>query len=444
MSLKSTAKLEKSRIELIVTVDAETFDAAINKVYKKNIKKINVPGFRAGKAPRGFVEKYYGAEIFYEEAVNEVYPDALDEAIKEADIVAVSHRIDLEVINVGKEGLEFRAVVPVKPEVTVGEYKGVEAVKVLPPVEDVQVAAEIENMRETNSRMIEIEDRAAQNDDIVVIDFDGSVDGVPFDGGKAEAYELTLGSGTFIPGFEDQIVGHNIDDEFDVNVTFPEEYGAEELAGKAAVFACKLHNIKVKELPELDDEFAKDVSEFDTLDELKADIKKHLEEHAEQKADGEVEDALIAKVADTLEGDIPDAMIEDRMDNSVEDFAYRLQSQGLDLNTYLGYMGVDENTFRENFRANAERQVKVRLALEKIAELENIIVGEEELEEEFKTMAEQYKMDIEKVKMAVPADALMGDLVVAKAAEVIKNNANVTVTDKAPEAEKTEEAVEAE
>lgn len=443
MSLKSTAKLEKSRVELIVTVDAEAFDAAVNKVYKKNIKKINVPGFRAGKAPRGFVEKYYGAEIFYEEAVNEVYPDALDEAIKEADIVAASHRIDLEVINVGKDGLEFRAVVPVKPEVTVGEYKGVEAVKVLPPVEDVQIDAEIENMREANSRMVEIEDRAAQNNDIVVIDFDGSVDGVPFDGGKAEAYELTLGSGTFIPGFEEQIVGHNIDDEFDVNVTFPEEYGAEELAGKDAVFACKLHNIKVKELPELDDEFAKDVSEFDTLDELKADIKKRLEEQAEQKADGEVEDSLIAKVADTLEGDIPDAMIEDRMDNAVEDFAYRLQSQGLDLNTYLGYMGTDANGFRENFRANAERQVKVRLALEKIAELENIVVGEEELEEEFKTMAEQYKMDIEKVKMAVPADALMGDLVVAKAAEVIKNNANVTVTDKAPE-EVTEQAEDAE
>lgn len=423
MSLKTATKLESGRVELEIEVSAEAFEAAVAKAYKKNVGKLNVPGFRKGKAPRQLVEKMYGEGVFYEEAMNDIYPTALDEAIKESGYEYVEDNIDLDVVSVGKEGLVFKAVITVKPEVTLGEYKGLEVSKTVKEVTDEDVDAEIKKLQERNSRMVSVEDRAAQDGDTVVFDFEGFVDDVAFDGGKAEKYSLVLGSGQFIPGFEEQIVGKSIDEEFDVNVTFPEEYQAEELAGKPAVFKCKLHEIKVKELPELNDDFAKDCSDFDTLDELKNDAKERLTKANEKAAEDAFETALLDKLAEGMQAEIPAAMITNRVKDHVRDFAYRLQSQGLDLDTYMQYTGMDMETFEEGFREQAERQVKVRLALEAVVKAEAIEVPEADIDAEYAKMAETYKMEVEQIKNFVPADGLARDLAVEKALAVIKESA---------------------
>ena len=424
--LKTATKLENSRVELEIEVGAEAFEAVVAKAYKKNIGKLNVPGFRKGKAPRHLVEKLYGEGVFYDEAMNDIYPEALDEAIKESGYEYVEDKIDLDVVSVGKEGLVFKAVITVKPEVTLGEYKGLKAPKTVAEVNDEDVAAELTKLQERNSRMISVDDRAAQDGDTVVFDFEGFVDDVAFEGGKAEKYTLVLGSGQFIPGFEEQIVGKSIEEDFDVNVTFPEDYQAEELAGKPAVFKCKLHEIKVKELPALDDDFAKDCSEFDTLDELKADIKDRLTKANEKAAEDAFETALLDQLADGMQAEIPEAMITNRVKDHVRDFAYRLQSQGLDLDTYMQYTGMDMETFEEGFREQAERQVRVRLALEAVVKAENIEVSEDDIEAEYAKMAELYKMDVEQIKKFVPAEDLSRDLAVEKAMQLIKDNAVVT------------------
>ncbi len=426
MSLKSQNKIDTNRVELEVVVDAETFEKGLAAAFKKKqSKKISIPGFRKGKAPRAFVEKYFGKEVFYEDAVNALYPDALDEAVKEAGLEVIQDKIDFHVKEVGPQGFTFTAALTTKPEVTIENYKGIEAVKKSAEVTDEDIDAEIKKVQECNSRMVTVEDRAAQNDDIAVIDFEGFLDGEPFEGGKGENYSLTLGSGQFIPGFEEQIVGHNTGDEFEVNVTFPEDYQAEELKGKATTFKCKLHEIKMKELPEVDDEFVKDVSEFDTLADYKEDLKKKLAESKEKEAADDLENQLIDKLVELVQGEIPEAMYENKIADSIREFGYRLQSQGLNLDTYMKYTGMNVDQMKEGFRPQAERQVKLRLALEKIAALEELKAGEEDLNQEYQKIAEQYKMEADKIKELIPAAELEKDICVEKAINLVRDNANI-------------------
>lgn len=425
MSLKSQNKIDTNRVELEVVVDAETFEKGLAAAFKKQSKKISIPGFRKGKAPRAFVEKYFGKEVFYEDAVNALYPDALDEAVKEAGLEVIQDKIDFDVKEVGPQGFTFTAALTTKPEVTIENYKGIEAVKKSAEVTDEDIDAEIKKVQERNSRMVTVEDRAAQNDDIAVIDFEGFLDGEPFEGGKGENYSLTLGSGQFIPGFEEQIVGHNTGDEFEVNVTFPEDYQAEELKGKATTFKCKLHEIKMKELPEVDGEFVKDVSEFDTLADYKEDLKKKLAESKEKEAADDLENQLIDKLVELVQGEIPEAMYENKIADSIREFGYRLQSQGLNLDTYMKYTGMNVDQMKEGFRPQAERQVKLRLALEKIAALEELKAGEEDLNQEYQKIAEQYKMEADKIKELIPAAELEKDICVEKAINLVRDNANI-------------------
>ena len=432
MSLKKSELIEKNLYELTFDVDRATFEAAIEKAYRRSAKNINIPGFRRGKAPRSIIEKMYGKGVFYEDAINDIIPAAYTEAAKESALEIVSQpEFDVETID--DNGVVLKAKVYVKPEVKIENYLGIEATRTLVPTTDADVDAEIEKVRARNSRMIDVTDRAAQLDDIANIDYEGSVDGVPFDGGKAEGHDLKLGSGQFIPGFEDQIISHAIGDEFDVNVTFPTEYHAEELAGKAAVFKVKLNALKVNELPELDDEFVRDVSEFDTLDEYKADIKAKLEEKNAKMADNAVEDQLLEALMNKLEAEIPEAMFETETENFVRDYDNRLRMQGLDLATYFKYTGMNLDMMRQQLRPQAEKQVKTRLALEKIAELENIVVSDEEIEAEYSRIAEAYGMEIEKVKETVDADSIAADMKVKKAVDLVKEKA--VVTDAAPAAD---------
>ena len=424
MSLVKAEKTENAnRVKLEISVDAATFEKAVEAAYRKNVKKLNIPGFRRGKATRGYIEKMYGESFFYEDAMNDVYPSALDEAIAESGYAFVEDKIDLDVTSVGKEGLNFTAIITVKPECKIDGYKGLKAEKAAVAVSDDDVEAELKKFQDRQSRLVSVEDREAKLDDIVLIDYEGFVDDVAFAGGKGENQSLTLGSGQFIPGFEEQIVGKKIGEEFDVNVTFPTEYHAEELAGKEAVFKCKLHEIKVRELPELNDDFAKDCSEFDTLDEFKADVKAKLTEVAEKEADNAFETALAEQLADLLEADIPAAMFENAMDDAVEDFGRRLQMQGLSLDMYLQYTGMDAKAFRETTREQAEKQVKVRLALETIVKNEGIEVSAEDVEAEYAKFAEQYKMEVAQIKAAIPEKSLREDLTVEKAMHFVKDNA---------------------
>ncbi len=426
MSLKSATKKENNRVELAIEVDAATFEAAVEAAYRKDIQNISVPGFRKGKAPRALVEKMYGEGMFYETAVNNVYPAALDEAIKESGYTYVEDQIDFDVQSVGKDGLKFTAVITVKPEVAVGEYKGLKATRKVAPVTEEDVENELKTLQDRNSRMVSVEDRAAEMGDTVTFDFEGFVDDVAFDGGKAEKHSLVLGSGQFIPGFEEQIVGKKIDEEFDVNVTFPEEYHAENLAGKPAVFKCKLHEIQTKELPVLDDDFAKDVSDFETLEELKADAQKKLEERRAAVADDEVTEQIVNALVELLDADVPAAMYENEINESIREFEYRLQSQGLSLDMYMQYTGMDKDAFRDSYREQAEKKVKLRLVLEKIAELEAIEPTAEDIEAEYARMAEMYQIEPEKVKAFIPEDALKEDLAVQKAMDFVKENAKIT------------------
>ena len=427
MSLKETKNVAANRYELEILVDGERFREAIKAAYKQNAKKINVPGFRKGKAPLSYVETYYGTEIFFEDALNLIYSDVVEEAINESGLKVINDKMDFDMVSISKEdGVDFKVTVTTYPEIEVGEYKGLKAEKVIAKVEDSEIDAQVNAMADRNARMIAVEDRAAQLGDTAVIDFEGFCDGVAFDGGKAEGHNLELGSGQFIPGFEDQIVGHNIGEEFDVNVTFPEEYGAKELAGKEAVFKIKLHELKVRELPEIDDEFAKDVSEFDTLDELKADLKAKALERKQKVAEEEVENDLVQQIVDSIKGEIPEAMFENQLNQSVEQFAYRLQSQGLDLQTYLKYTNASIDDFKSSFRPQAENQVKFRLALEKIVELEKIEATEEEINEQIEKMAKDYGMEAEQIKAAVPTEEIAKDIAVGKAIDFIKENAVIT------------------
>ena len=426
MSLKSSNQVDTNRCELVITVAADEFENAIEKVFKRESKKITLPGFRKGKAPRAFIEKYYGEQVFYEDAINMVYPSALEEAVKEAGIRMIEDRVDFDLLESGKgKDLVFKVVVTTYPEVSIEGYRGIEVTKKSAEVTDDDVDAELARVQDRNSRMVTVEDRAAESGDTVEIDFEGFVDGEAFEGGKAENFNLELGSGQFIPGFEDQIVGHNTGDEFDVNVTFPEDYHVVELKAKPAVFKIKLHEIKAKELPEIDDDFIKDISEFDTVADYRADVKSKLETSREKQAADDVDNQLINALIEKLQGEIPEAMYQNRITQDIREFDYRLHSQGLDLRTYIQYTGMNEAALRASFKPQAERQVKLRLALEKIAELDGIVPTEEEIEAEYSKLAEAYKMEVEQVKNIIPTEDLSKDIAVEKAMGIVRDNAVV-------------------
>ena len=440
MSLKSANKVETNRYELEITIDGEKFRDAIAKVYKKQVKSIAVPGFRKGKAPMSIIEKYYGESVFFEDALNLLYVEALEGAAEEAGLTIIDDEMKFDLVSISKaDGVDFKVTLTTKPEVKMGEYKGLTAEKLILEVTEEEVGLELNRLAERNSRMVEVTDRAAALDDTAVIDFEGFVDGTAFEGGKGEGYSLALGSGQFIPGFEDQIVCHTAGDEFDVNVKFPEEYGATELAGKDATFKVKLHELKKKELPVIDDEFAKDVSEFDTLEELKADISAKTLERKKNAAEDEVENQLVDKLVEVIDAEIPEAMFKNRAEQSVRDFEYRLQMQGMNLDMYLQYTNSSVEEMKKSFMPQAERQVKIRLALEKIAELENLTVPAEELEKEFNTLAETYSMDVNEIKKSIPEKDLAADLTVRKAMDLVKENAKIT---EVKEYTKKEEKVE--
>ena len=428
MNLVKSEKKENNVHYLEFAIDQATFDAAVEKTYRKQVKNINVPGFRKGKAPKSVIEKMYGKGVFYEDAINSLIPENYDAAVKEAGITPVAQP-EIDVVSLDENGLVLSASVIVKPEMQLKAYKGLEAEKNVSDATDEQVTREIDMLRERNSREIEITDQAAQMDDIVKIDFDGSVDGVAFDGGKGTDYSLKLGSGSFIPGFEEQIAGHTIGEEFDVNVTFPEDYHAAELAGKAAVFATKVNAITRIELPELDDDFAKDVSEFDTLDELKADLKAKIQERNEKQAENEYEEKLIEALIENLEGDIPEPMFVNETENFVRDFDNRLRSQGMDMNMYFQFTGLTIEKLREQMRPQAERQVKARLALETVAAMENITVSEEEINEEYQRIADAYHIELDQVKSLLDDASIIADIQVKKAMDIVKESATVKVSD---------------
>ncbi len=422
MNLVKSEKNEHSMHYLEFAIDKATFDAAVDKVYRKQVKNINVPGFRKGKAPKSVIEKMYGTGVFYEDAINDLIPENYEAAVKEAGIVVVGQP-EIDIVSLDENGLVLSAKVPVKPEMQIKDYKGIEAVKAAAEATDEQVNRELEMIRERNSREIEITEEAAQMGDIVKIDFDGSVDGVAFDGGKGTDYSLKLGSGSFIPGFEEQIAGHTIGEEFDVNVTFPEDYHATELAGKASVFKTKVNAISRIELPELDDEFAKDASEFDTLDELKADMKAKIQERNEKQAENEFEEKLIEALIEKLEGEIPEAMFVNETENFVRDFDNRLRSQGMDMGMYFKYTGLTIEALREQMRPQAERQVKARLALETIAALEGVVASEDEINEEYQRIADAYHLEVEQVKGMLDDASIIADLQVKKAMDIVKESA---------------------
>ena len=436
MSLKNVNKPETNVVEIEFTSDKAAFDAACDKAYKKNVGSISVPGFRKGKAPKHIIEKMYGKGVFYDEALNEIVNPAFADAIKDQNFKMVSQP-EFDVVSIDDDGVTFKAKFYVKPEVEITDYIGIPVTKTVREASDEDADNEISDTQKRNSRQVEVTDRAAQDGDIVVIDFDGYVDDKPFEGGKAEKYNLTLGSGQFIPGFEEQIVGKNIGDEFDVNVTFPAEYHAAELAGKPAVFKIKLHEIKFNELPALDDEFAKDVSEFDTFAEYKADVKAKIQDRYNKQADGEVEEQLINALIEKLKAEIPEPMYVAETENFVRDFDGRLRMQGLDLKTYFKYTGLDLDALRKQMRPQAERQVKTRLALEKIVELEGIKPTDEEIAAEYDRIAKAYNMELDKVKEMVDEAAIAEDVAVKKAVDLVKEKA--VVTEKAYEEPKTEE-----
>ena len=439
MELKNTEKQEHSVVALTIEITKAEFEAAKDKAFKKTGKNITVPGFRKGKAPRKMIEKLYGEGVFFEEAFNIIYPDAMEMAVEKSGIKPVG-RADVDLGDPAEEGgLTIIAKVPVEPEVELGEYKGIEVEKETVKVLQADVKAELNRMAQRNARTETVERKAKKND-TVDIDFEGFVDGVPFEGGKAEHHELTLGSGAFIPGFEDQLIGCKDGDEKDVVVTFPEEYHAKELAGKEATFKCKVHKVEETILPEIDDEFAKDVSDTcETLDDLKKEITERLKAERQEAADNAFEEKVLDAVIDGMKADIPAAMIDSQVDTIVQDFGYRLQMQGMGLEQYLKMTGTEMGAFRAMFQSQAERQVKTRLALQKVVELEGITVSDTELEEEYAKMAEQYKMEVEKVKAIVSKEALEGDLKISNALEFIKKNAKVKKAAKKKAAEETTE-----
>ncbi|MBR2615255.1 MAG: trigger factor [Clostridia bacterium] len=425
MSLKSVKNGEKNQSVLEIQIPKADFEAEVNKVYKKQAPKITVPGFRKGKAPRSIVEKLYGKGIFYEDALNALLPSVLEEAVKEAGIDVVSQP-ELDLGDIDENGVALTAKYWTKPEIRVTSYKGIKAEKTVKKVAKAEVDAELERVRQRNSRTIEITDRAAEKDDVAVIDYEGFVGGVAFEGGKGEAHHLKLGSGQFIPGFEEQIVGHKIGEEFDVTVTFPEDYHAEELKGKEAVFKVALNGIENVELPELDDEFAKDVSEFDTLAEYKKDIKAKIEKRNAEESDRAVEEQLLTGIIDAIEGDIPACMFDNECENMLQDYENRMAQQGITMDMYLQYSGMTRAKMMEELRPQAERQVKATLALEAIAKEEKFEISDEEVEAEYTRVAESYQIDVEKAKEFIPEAIIRKDVSARKAVELIKASAEIT------------------
>ena len=443
MALKKAENIDTNLYQLEIAVDGDKFNDAVTKVFNRQKKNISIPGFRKGKAPRGMIEKYYGEGVFYNDAFEQLFPEVVTDAVEEAGIEIVDNPYDVDIQKMDKDGVEFSLKVTVKPDVELDDYKGLSAKKPVVEVTDEDVQSEIDAMLERSARFVEV-DREAQNDDLTTIDFEGFVDGEAFEGGKGEGYELTLGSGQFIPGVEDQIVGHKAGEEFDVNVKFPDDY-VEDLAGKDATFKVKLDNVKEKQLPELDDDFVLDVSEYDTVDELKQHTKEDLEKSKTEAADAEVDTQIFEKLAGIVKSEIPQAMFEHQIDDSVSEFGYQIQSQGLDLKTYLGYTGMTEEDLRNSFRSRAESQVKCRLALEKIAELENVEVTEEDLDAQYKDLAEQYGMEEDSVRKILSEDDISKDVKTKKALEIVKDAAEITeVTEEQLQAERAAEAAAAE
>ncbi|WP_291503665.1 trigger factor [Acutalibacter sp.] len=437
MNLKSSNNVETNQHELVLEVTPEELNQAINEVYKRESKRMNVPGFRKGKAPRAFIEKFYGEDVFYQAAVDHLYNPMMNTAIDESGLEVVGvNSYKIEKIS-KEEGIEAKLVVTVQPEVKIDGYKGIEVVKESAEPTAEEIDNEIERIRQRNSRVVTVEGRSAEDGDIVVIDFDGYTDGKQFDGGKAENFDLTLGSGQFIPGFEDQIVGHNVDDEFDVNVKFPDDYHAEELKGKDATFKVKLHEIKHRELPDVDDEFVKDVSEFDTIEEYRKDIEKNIRTRKENAAEASVEQQLIKAIIDRVESDVPQMMIDREVDEIINSFDMQLRDQGMNLETYLKYTQGTVEGLQEQYRERAEQQVRVRLGLAKIAEIEGFEATDEEIEAEYKKIADAYGMPIENVKGMVRSKDIAKDVYNQKAMELVKEN--VVYTDKAPETEESKD-----
>lgn len=436
MSLKSSKKIETNLYELELKVEKEMWEDAIEKAFQKTRKQINVPGFRKGKAPRGMIEKIYGKDVFYNDAFEVVYPEVIEAGVKEAELELVDSPYDIDFKDIGDDGVVFTIKATVKPDVEIKNYKGLKVEKCSSEVTEDDVNAQLDQMRERSARLVEV-DRKAKKGDLATIDFEGFVGDEAFDGGKAEEYELELGSGSFIPGFEDQIIGHKAGEEFDIQVKFPEEYNAENLAGKDATFKIKLHAVKEKELPELDDEFAKDVSEFDTLDELKEDTKKNLAEQKAEHAEQDVEQGVLTQLADLVEGEIPECMFEHAIDDAVNEFGYQIQQSGMDLDMYLSYTGMTAETVREQFKPRAITQVKCKLALDKIASLEKIEVSDEDVDARYKEMADQYGVEEKIVRNAFPKEEVVKDMRGQKALDLVK--AAAKVTEKKAEAKKTAE-----
>lgn len=423
MSLKATNNVETNKYELEIEISAEDFEAAIEKAYLKARKNIAMPGFRKGKAPRKLIEKEYGEQVFFEDAVNLLYAPVVNGAVEESGLELVT-RPEVEVTEISKEnGVNLKATCITKPEVEVKDYKGIEVEKVVNPVTDEDINKQLDALREKNVTVETVDDRAAENGDDVVIDFEGFKDDVAFEGGKAEDFTLSLGSGQFIPGFEDQIVGHNAGEDFDINVTFPDEYQVKELAGAPAVFKIKLKSISKKVMPELDDDMVKDSTEFDTVDEYKADVKKKLEEANEKHADSEVEAKIFDKVIENMTAEIPQVMFDNRVNEMISELEQRLAPQGISLDLYMQYTGQTIDTVKKAYAEQAEKQVKLRLALEKIAKLENIEVTEDELKAEFDKLAEAYKLDVDQIKQFIHDDDLKKDIAVGKAVDLIKDAA---------------------
>ena len=423
MSLKSTNNVGTNSYELEIEIPAKDFEEALQKAYLRARKNISMPGFRKGKAPRKLIEKEYGEEVFYEDAVNLLYAPVVNGAIDESGLDLVTQP-EVEVVAISKEeGVQLKAKCTTRPEVEVKDYKGIEVEKVVNAVTDEDVQKKLDELREKNVRIVTVDDRAAEKGDTVKIDFEGFKDDVAFEGGKAEDFDLELGSGQFIPGFEDQIVGHSAGESFDINVTFPEEYQVKDLAGAPAVFKINLKSISKKELPELDDDMVKDSTDFDTVDEYKADIKAKLEESAEKAADAKVEGDIFDKVIENMTAEIPEVMYDNRVNEMVAELEQRMAPQGISLDMYMQFTGQTIDTIKKGYAEQAEKQVKLRLALEKIAEIENVTVSDEELEEEFKNLSETYKMDVDQIKNLIPAENLKMDLSVGKAVDLIKESA---------------------
>ena len=424
MALKSSKKIETNVYELEVSVDAKTWDDAINQAYEKAKKDIQLPGFRKGKVPKAMVFKQYGKEAFYNDAIDIVFPVAVEDAIKEAGLELVDQPFDGDVKEIGENGVTFTFKATVMPEIKLGKYKGLKVSACPVEVTEAEIDERIEQMRDRSARLVEV-DRKVKNGDLTVIDFVGSVDGKEFEGGKAEEFELEIGSGSFIPGFEDQIIGHKAGDEFDINVKFPEEY-APELAGKDAVFAIKLHSVKEKELPAVDDEFVKDVSEFDTVKELREDTKKQLLEHKQDQANQEIDEGLAKELAGIVEGEIPEVMYEREIDEALQNFAYQIQQAGMDPDMYLQYTGMTVEDLRAQFRERAEVQVKARLALDKVAELEKIEISDDDINARYEEMAKMYEVEVSVVESAFPREQMAKDLKGGKALDLVRGAAKIT------------------